>query len=78
MRMLAMAALCLLAGCNHVVGCDAKTETVELVPSDPFYAQWQAALASFQQNGWKCDSGTPIRNAFGSQIGTRYVCTICN
>lgn len=77
----ALVAAMLLAGpaaCeNPFGGCEERTQIVEVVWGDSFEEVREAMLARLKADGWKCHSEA-IRNAFGTEIGVKHTCTICD
>lgn len=65
-----------VGGCsNPFASCTEERYVVE-----EMWVGWTAGLSShesFEGQGWTCSDEGSIRNAFGSAIGERYVCTIC-
>lgn len=70
-----------LGGCG-ILGCDEQVEVVELdydwmgtggpAPLD------QYALDLYRDSGYACHNDGAIRNAAGTPIGDRWVCTRCD
>lgn len=79
-----LVALTVLMGCDSIVGCDEQERVVELVSWAPGnrldslrFELDRSFLRQYENTGWDCGRTEPIRNAFGSEIGTRYNCTKC-
>lgn len=72
-------------GCDSILGgCDEQERIVELVGWVPGnrldslgYELNRSFLRLYETSGWDCGRTEPVRNAFGTQIGTRYTCTKC-
>ncbi len=75
--LLAAVAVPALAGCEAITGCKKESAVVELDYASPFYAVQQGLLTGYENRGWTCKRDGAIRNAFGREIGARYVCTGC-
>lgn len=82
MRVTLLALSLLVAGCDSIFGCDTETQVIELEhdwqgtggpnPFDELSLKWA------RDDGFDCRDDGAIRNAFGVEIGRRYVCTKCD
>lgn len=77
MRWLVLVA-CLWA-CSDSTGpkCTERTETIEVEWGSLMEDVQEQLVEVFRAEGWTCRS-QPLRNAFGTQIGLVYTCTICD
>lgn len=64
----------LLLGCDDPLFCDEERMTLEVMYGDELSREWYELSRDI---GWKCNLAGAIRNAFGTEIGQRYDCTIC-
>lgn len=64
-------------GCSDPTGCDIQTKTIELVWGDDLVnGMKELQLEWAREDGYDCES-EPLRNAFGREIGERWICTRC-
>jgi len=69
----------LLSACSDIFGgCKEDGAVVELVYGSITYDLNAIFLENYRKRGWDCRSDGAIRNAFGQEIGTRYVCRGCD
>jgi hypothetical protein len=84
MRNVAMCSLALLlgtagTGCDLLSPCTNREKFVDLIYDDLLYDKRRAWMEhDIAHSGWDCLEHETIRNALGSDIGTRYRCTVCN
>lgn len=65
------------AGCDSLAGCDEDVQRFEATYDEIGYDFYRDTLVpQWESRGYDCDS-EPLRNAFGTRIGTRWVCTGC-
>lgn len=65
-------------GCDSLAGCDEDVQRFEATYDDTFYDFYRdTILPRWEEQGYDCDS-EPLRNAFGTRIGTRWTCTGCS
>ena len=67
----------LTLACSDSTGCETRTKTVDIVWGALDEGMNQILLEAYESNGWTC-SAESIRNAAGTQIGTKHTCTICD
>lgn len=63
-------------GCDSGTDIDCQTINKDVIYGNLYDIQMEN-LALIQENGWKCDGGEPLYNAFGNRFGTRYICKTC-